>query len=93
MKLHRVVFACIVGLALALGGCGAEEGDSCEKPDECGGDLLCAEIVVCEPDSETCPGICGLPCETDADCDAEQQCGDTAGGMRICLSSRDIGAP
>ena len=89
MKLHRIVIASIFSLTLALAACGGgDEGANCNKDGECGGGLICAHIVVCGPDTlDTCPGLCGQPCELDEECVEGSFCGATAGGMRICRDS------
>jgi len=88
MKLHRIVIASIFALTLGFAGCGGGgEGDTCAKDDECGSGLICAHIAVCGPEAlEDCPGLCGQPCTMDEECPSGL-CGETIGGMRICMAS------
>ena len=85
--LKRIVLTALFGLAM-LGCGGGDEGDNCEVESDCGSGLLCAQIAVCV--TAPCPGVCGYPCDTDADC-SEGQCGDSAGGQRVCHNSRTEG--
>lgn len=89
MKLHRIVIASIFALSLSIAGCGGGgEGDTCTNADECGSNLICAQIAVCGPDSlDDCPGLCGQPCDLDEECIDGMFCGATIGGMRICQDS------
>ncbi len=86
MKAYHIVIASFFALVLSACG-GGSEGDSCHTDDNCGSGLICAHIAVCGPDNlDSCPGMCGQPCETDEECPTNL-CGATIGGMRICQES------